>query len=158
MNISEIKYNCASNGTGVRTVIYVSGCKLHCPGCFNHSTWDFSTGKELNDELTEEIFKSIEPEHISGLSILGGEPLDEQNQESVAKLIKSYRKRFGFSKTIWLWTGYTENTVPVTNHTREILKNIDVLVDGPYIEAEAKGHHPFRGSGNQRILYRGKDF
>lgn len=158
MNYSEIKYFCASNGPGVRTALYVSGCNLHCKGCFNHSTWDFESGAPFTKEVQDKIISSLEPDYIQGLSILGGEPMDPKNQECVADLIFATRLRFGRTKSIWLWTGYDFKHLPDTPHLCKILQNIDVLVDGPFIESLTKGEHRFAGSTNQRILYKGKDF
>ena len=95
MNITNIKYFSTVNGNGVRTAVFVSGCNLHCEGCFNSGAWSFDTGHEMTAELIDKILDSIEPEYISGLSILGGEPLDPKNQYGVATLIEKFRKRFG---------------------------------------------------------------
>ena len=103
MNITNIKYFSTVNGTGVRTAVFVSGCNLHCEGCFNSGAWSFNAGHELSLELINKILDSIEPEYISGLSILGGEPLDLKNQPGVAYLIEEFRERFGNSKTIGVW-------------------------------------------------------
>ena len=92
MNITNIKYFSTVNGTGVRTAVFVAGCNLHCDGCFNNGAWSFEVGKGLSLELIDKILDSIEPEYISGLSILGGEPLDPKNQSGVAKLIEKFRK------------------------------------------------------------------
>lgn len=153
MNIATIKYNCASNGEGVRTVVYVSGCKLHCKGCFNKEAQDFEYGEKYNDKKLEEILKSLEPPYIQGLSILGGEPFDPKNQEGVFDIVTSVREKFGNSKDIWIWTGYTYDTIPHKAHTPIILKNINVLVDGPFMLDEQEMDLVFRGSKNQRILY-----
>ena len=152
MNITNIKYFSTVNGTGVRTAVFVSGCNLHCDGCFNTGAWSFSIGHELSSELIEKILDSIEPEYISGLSILGGEPLDPKNQSGVAQLIEKFRKRFGDSKTIWVWTGYEYDKIPLDTHTFYILNNIDVIVDGPFIAKKKDLNLPYRGSSNQRII------
>ena len=152
MNITNIKYFSTVNGTGVRTAVFVSGCNLHCEGCFNSSAWSFDTGHELSPELIEKILDSIEPEYISGLSILGGEPLDLKNQSGVKKLIEEFRKRFGNSKTIWLWTGYEYDNIPFGKDTLYIISNVDVIVDGPFIAKKKNLDLPYRGSSNQRII------
>jgi len=151
-NYFTVKYNCASNGEGVRTAVYLSGCTLHCKGCFNKIAWDFNSGNELTEEVIDKILKSIEPDYIQGISILGGEPFD--NIESLEKIIKSFRKKFGVKKDIWVWTGYNIEEL----YSNDILYNIDVLIDGKFDINKADPSLRFRGSSNQRILYRGKDF
>ena len=152
MNITNIKYFSTVNGTGVRTAVFVSGCNLHCDGCFNNGAWSFEVGKGLSLDLIDKILDSIEPEYISGLSILGGEPLDPKNQSGVAKLIEKFRQRFGDRKTIWLWTGYEYDAVPLDKHIFYILNNVDVIVDGPFIAKKKDLKLPYRGSSNQRII------
>ena len=152
MNITNVKYFSTVNGTGVRTAVFVSGCNLHCDGCFNNGAWSFDVGYGLSLELIDKILESIEPEYISGLSILGGEPLDPKNQSGVAKLIEKFRKRFGDRKTIWLWTGYEYDAVPLDKHIFYILNNVDVIVDGPFIAKKKDLKLPYRGSSNQRII------
>ena len=152
MNITNIKYFSTVNGTGVRTAVFVSGCNLHCEGCFNSGAWSFNAGHELSLELINKILDSIEPEYISGLSILGGEPLDLKNQLGVAYLIEEFRERFGNSKTIWLWTGYEYDNIPLGEDTFYIITNVDVIVDGPFIAEKKDLNLPYRGSSNQRII------
>ena len=152
MNITNIKYFSTVNGTGVRTAVFVSGCNLHCEGCFNSGAWSFNAGHELSLELINKILDSIEPEYISGLSILGGEPLDLKNQLGVAQLIEEFRERFGNSKTIWLWTGYEYDNIPLGEDTFYIISNVDVIVDGPFIAEKKDLNLPYRGSSNQRII------
>ena len=152
MNITNIKYFSTVNGNGVRTAVFVSGCNLHCEGCFNSGAWSFNAGHELSIELINKILDSIEPEYISGLSILGGEPLDPKNQYGVATLIEKFRKRFGDSKTIWLWTGYEYDNIPLGEDTFYIITNVDVIVDGPFIASKKDLNLPYRGSSNQRII------
>ena len=152
MNITNIKYFSTVNGTGVRTAVFVAGCNLHCDGCFNNGAWSFEVGKGLSLELIDKILDSIEPEYISGLSILGGEPLDPKNQSGVDKLIRKFRQRFGDKKTIWLWTGYEYENVPLTEHKFYILEHVDVIVDGPFIAKKKDLKLPYRGSSNQRII------
>lgn len=152
MNITNIKYFSTVNGTGVRTAVFVAGCNLHCDGCFNNGAWSFESGKGLSLELIDKILDSIEPEYISGLSILGGEPLDPKNQSGVTKLIEKFRARFGNTKTIWLWTGYEYENVPLTEHIFYILDHVDVIVDGPFIAKKKDLNLPYRGSSNQRVI------
>ena len=152
MKISNIKYFSTVNGTGVRTTVFVSGCNIHCKGCFNKEAWNFDKGHEMTDALIEKILKSIEPEYIDGLSILGGEPLDRKNQEGVCKLILKFRHKFGDTKNIWLWTGYTYKNIPITQFTEPILRLTDVLVDGSFDINLKDINLKYRGSSNQRII------
>ena len=152
MNITNIKYFCTTNGDGFRTAVFVAGCHIHCKGCFNKAAWDFNTGKILDEEMIDKILTSIEPENIEGLSILGGEPLDPDNQEGVAKLIREFRHRFGMRKNIWLWTGYILNNVPDTQYIKYIKDSVDYIIDGPYIESLYNADLKYRGSSNQRII------
>ena len=152
MNITNIKYFSTVNGNGVRTAVFVSGCNLHCDGCFNTGAWSFSVGHKMTTEIINKILDSIEPEYISGLSILGGEPLDPNNQSGVAKLIEKFRERFGDKKDIWLWTGYEYETIPFGEYTLYIISNVDVIVDGPFIAKKKDLDLPYRGSSNQRII------
>ena len=172
MNYANIKYYDIANGEGVRTSLFVSGCTHHCRGCFNPETWDFSYGKPFTEETVEEILASLEPEYIAGLTILGGEPFEPENQEAVLSLVRSFRERYPKvtgqpaellppKKNIWCYTGYTYETdlkdpagKAHTPFTEELLKGIDVLVDGEFIEGEKDITLKFRGSRNQRILTR----
>lgn len=149
MNYSNIKYFSTANGAGVRTAVFVSGCDLHCPGCFNPETWDFNHGTKFTDETINKILDSIEPVYISGLSILGGEPLNPKNCNDVYKLVKEFRKRFGYEKTIWIWSGYTLGSMDELQ--KEIVFDCDVLVDGPFVLAKKNLKIPYRGSTNQRV-------
>ena len=154
MKISNVKYFCTVNGEGVRTAVFVSGCNQHCKGCFNPISWDFNYGLDFDEKLKEKIFTSVEPEYINGISVLGGEPLDAKNQEGVLELLKDFRKKFGNSKTIWVWTGYVYGkNLPHTEFTDELLKLVDVLVDGPFVRELKDLTLKFRGSSNQRILH-----
>lgn len=158
--ILNIKYNCASNGTGVRTAVFLSGCNLHCKGCFNYTAWDFNQGEEVTDEfIQEKILKSIEPSHIDGLSILGGEPMDPANQETTFRIIKAFRDKFKDKKNIWMWTGYViDKNLPETEYTEQIKSMVDYIVDGPWMQDLYDPTLKFRGSSNQRILENGRDF
>lgn len=158
MNYAEIKYNDIANGLGIRTSLFVSGCRHACKGCFNEIAWDFNYGKELSEEVIENILTSIEAYYISGLSLLGGEPLDPKNQERVAYVIKKFREKFGNTKNIWCYTGYIyeldfkKGARAYTEHIDFILDNIDILVDGPFIQELSDISLEFRGSSNQRII------
>lgn len=152
MNITNIKYFCTTNGDGFRTAVFVAGCNLRCKGCFNSAAWDFKAGQPLSFSIVNDIINSLEPDYIDGLSILGGEPMDPKNQPGVMELIQLVRARFGNTKNIWVWTGYKKNNIPTTNSTEYILNNIDVLVDGPYIEELSDVKLKYRGSSNQNII------
>ena len=143
--IAKIKRYCISNGEGLRTAVFFSGCPFHCKGCFNKELWDYNYGIEFTQKIKEEIFSSID-DHISGISILGGEPLCKENYDTVLNLCKDFKAAFP-NKTIWLWTGYTLDAVPA-----EILNYIDVLIDGQFIQEKYDYNLKWRGSSNQRIL------
>ena len=151
-NIAKIKRYCISNGEGLRTAIFFSGCDFHCPGCFNYELQDPNYGKKYSSEIEKEIFNTIN-EHIAGISILGGEPLSKYNLETVTQLCSNFKEKFP-NKTIWLWTGYTIEEIK----TLPILNYIDVLIDGQFKQDEYEYGLLWRGSRNQRILKKGIDF
>lgn len=148
-NIAKIKKYCISNGEGLRTAVFFSGCTHYCKGCFNKELWDFNYGSPMN---IDEILSTID-EHISGLSLLGGDPLCGDNIVGAIELCKTFKEKFP-NKTIWLWTGYKIEDILFS----DILKYIDVLIDGPFIEEEYEYGLEWRGSRNQRILKKGIDF
>ncbi len=158
MHYANIKYCDIANGTGVRTSLFVSGCTHHCPGCFNQIAWDFNYGLEFTFDTMYDILKSIEPAYIAGLSLLGGEPMEPENQRGLMPLLRQFREKYP-DKTIWCYTGYTYETdlldpdgVAHTEVTDEMLSYIDVLVDGEYVEELHDITLEFRGSSNQRII------
>ncbi len=157
MHYGNIKKCDVANGVGVRTSLFVSGCRNRCKNCFNPETWDFSYGDEFTDEVADEIIASLKPSHIAGLTILGGEPMEPENQKGLLPFIQRVRSEVP-DKTIWVYTGYTleKDLLPGgaknTPETLEILKNIDVMVDGRFIEELKDVTLKFRGSSNQRIL------
>lgn len=157
MYYGEIKKCDIANGEGVRVSLFVSGCTHHCKGCFNRDTWDFSYGKEYTDETEQEILDALSPEYISGLSLLGGEPFEPQNQRELVRLLKKVRERFP-GKTVWCYSGYLFDRELLSpsrarcEYTDEMLSMIDVLVDGRFIEAKKDIRLVFRGSSNQRII------
>ena len=151
-NIAKIKQYCISNGEGLRTAIFFSGCDFHCPGCFNYELQDPNYGKKYSSEIEKEIFNTIN-EHIAGISILGGEPLSKYNLETVTQLCCNFKKEFP-NKTIWLWTGYTLEEIK----TLPVLNFIDILIDGQFKQDEYEYGLLWRGSRNQRILKKGIDF
>ena len=147
MNYAGIKKTDIANGPGVRVSLFVSGCRNHCPGCFNPETWDFDYGEPFTRKTEKEIIKALRPSWIQGLSILGGDPMEPENQKALLPLLKRIRVMCP-GKDVWLYTGYTYEAV----RDAEILKWVDVLVDGPFIEAEKDISLAFRGSRNQRII------
>lgn len=147
MNYGKIKKNDIANGPGVRVSLFVSGCRNHCPGCFNPETWDFGYGEPFTKKTEKEIIKALRPSWIQGLSILGGDPMEPENHKALLPLLKRIRITCP-GKDVWLYTGYTYEQI----RDSEILKWVDVLVDGPFIEAEKDISLAFRGSRNQRII------
>lgn len=145
MNISEIKPCDVANGPGVRVSVFVSGCTHHCKGCFNEKTWDFNAGTPCTEETFKYILSSLSPSYITGLTLLGGEPF--QNQEGLLALVKKVKEVFP-TKSIWCFTGYLFEDVKDT----ELIKYIDVLVDGRFVEEKKNLMLKFRGSENQRII------
>ena len=148
-----------ANGEGCRVSLFVSGCRNNCPGCFNKEAQDFHYGQPFTEETLDEIIEALKPEHISGLTILGGEPMDEINQWTVLAIVQKVREMFGWSKTIWIFTGYVLDKDLIqdgrahTACTHNILDQIDVLVDGPFIQELKDISLQFRGSSNQRIIH-----
>ena len=147
MNYGKIKKVDIANGPGVRVSLFVSGCRNHCPGCFNPETWDFGYGEPFTKTTEKEIMKALRPSWIQGLSILGGEPMEPENQKALLPLLRRIRVMQP-DKDVWLYTGYRYEDIA----DAEILTWIDVLVDGPYVEAEKDISLAFRGSRNQRII------
>ena len=151
MRYGEIKKCDIANGEGVRVSLFVSGCTHHCKGCFNEATWDFDYGKEFTQETEEEILKALEPEYVNGLSVLGGEPFEPQNQRALVPFLKKVKERYP-GKTIWCYTGYTYEEILANPRLKTVLDYIDVLVDGRFEQALFSPYLEFRGSSNQRIL------
>lgn len=159
MNYGEIKTNDIANGEGVRTSLFVSGCRHRCKNCFNEPTWDFSYGEPFTEETMAKIFESCEPEWINGLSILGGEPFEPENQKVLLPFLIMFKERFP-QKTVWCYTGFTleeimgkrANSRAFTDISGEMLSLIDILVDGPFIEEKKDISLAFKGSTNQRII------
>lgn len=147
--IAKVMDCVVTDGPGMRVSVYVSGCSFQCPNCFNASIWAYNHGERVTDEQIEAIIDRIDREYISGLSILGGEPLE--NLAVVRPLIQTFRERFGSDKSIWLWSGYMLEYIERTPELRGILGEIDVLVDGPFVHHLYQPNLKFRGSLNQRI-------
>lgn len=156
MHYAKIKECDISNGPGIRISLYVSGCRNKCKGCFNKETWDFKYGKEFTNEVLQKIIKEANKDYIEGLTIVGGEPFEPENQETVLEIIKEFKKKYP-NKNIWVFTGYLlDNQIKkwcdTLPHTKDIITNIDVLVDGKFIEELKDPDLGFRGSSNQRII------
>ena len=154
MYYSQIFQCDIANGIGCRTTLFVSGCDRHCRGCFNSETWDYKYGKPYTKEVEDWIIQSLHHPHIDGLTILGGEPLNEKNRGTVLKLVRRVREESPDS-TIWIYTGYTweELMYPrMSEDLYQIMVLTDVLVDGPFILSEKDVTLSFRGSRNQRII------
>jgi anaerobic ribonucleoside-triphosphate reductase activating protein len=151
MNYSSLIKLDTANGLGLRTTIFVSGCNLHCKGCFNPDAQAFDFGQEVTDETINTIINYIDSDYINGLSILGGEPLD-QNPNDMKKFLSTIRPHLKDNQNIWLWSGHTFEEILKDKKRLEIIKYVDVLVDGPFISKLKDVDLRFRGSSNQRIL------
>lgn len=158
MKYAEIKYHDIANGLGVRTSLFVSGCTHHCKGCFNEIAWDFEYGEEFTERTIEEILESCEPVYVSGLTLLGGEPMEPCNQRALLPLVKGFKERFP-KKNIWCYSGYTYEKDILNAEgqahcevTDEFLEYIDILVDGKFEQDLYDISLKFKGSRNQRIL------
>ena len=157
MYYGEIKKCDIANGEGVRVSLFVSGCTHHCPGCFNQDTWDFCYGKEYTDETEQEILDALSPDYINGLSLLGGEPFEPQNQKVLVQLLRKVREQYP-QKTVWCYSGYLFDRELLSEsrarceYMDEMLSMIDILVDGRFVEKLKDIRLVFRGSSNQRII------
>ena len=157
MNYATIKNCDIANGPGVRVSLFVSGCTHRCPGCFNEVAWDFEYGEPFTEETIEMIIRMMEPAHIKGLTLLGGEPFEPQNQPDLVKLLRRVKEVYP-EKSIWAFSGYLFDKDILAWHlgpreiTEEYLGYLDVLVDGPFILAKKNLSLRFRGSENQRLI------
>ena len=154
MNYADIKKVDVANGPGVRVSLFVSGCTHRCKECFNPETWDFDYGAPFGEAEVEQIFTFLAPDHIRGLSLLGGEPFEPDNQRAVLELVRRARRELP-GKTVWCYTGYLFEELAgnqVGTHSRALLEGLDVLVDGPFVLAKKDLGLRFRGSHNQRII------
>lgn len=157
MNYSEIKLCDIANGAGVRTTLFVSGCRRHCPHCFNPGTWAFDSGEAYTPEVEDKILASLEPAYVDGLTLLGGEPFEPENQRALIALLERVRaERPG--KNVWAYSGFTFDQLadgPSRAHTDDVMRMlslVDVLVDGPFVQDLKDITLRFRGSSNQRII------
>ena len=157
MYYGNIKKYDVANGEGVRVTLFISGCRIHCPGCFQSETWDFRYGQEYTEETQKEVLDAMNSEFIAGLTVLGGEPFEPENQRVIVKLMKAAKERYP-EKNIWCWSGYLydRDLQPggrkYTEVTDEMLSYIDILVDGPFMLAKKNLALSFRGSENQRVI------
>lgn len=157
MNYAAIKKCDIANGTGVRTSLFVSGCRHHCKGCFQPETWDFDFGNEFTSEIEDDIIESLGPDYIEGLTLLGGEPFEPENQRVLVKFLKRVREIYP-DKSIWCYSGYLldeellKDSKARCEVTDEMLSYIDVLVDGEFVLEKKNIMLKFRGSENQRII------
>lgn len=145
------------NGDGVRCTLFVSGCTLNCPHCHNKEAQNFRYGQEYTDETENMILNALDNEYVSGLTLTGGDPLEPKNFPNVLNLLKKIRSKYNSGKDIWLWSGRTLEEIKNTPQS-EVLNYIDVLVDGRYIHDLRDESLQYRGSSNQRILYKDIDF
>lgn len=157
MNYASIKEYDIANGVGVRVSVFVSGCTHHCKGCFNRETWNFDYGEKWTKDVEDRVIELCKKGYIKGLTLLGGEPFEPQNQEGVCHLIKRFKEEYP-QKDIWAYSGYTfdkdlsPNGKAWTKWTKGMLENIDVLVDGEFVLELKNLRLKFRGSSNQRII------
>ena len=158
MKYAGIRYDDIANGYGIRTTLYVSGCTHKCPDCFSKQTWDFNYGEEFTEEIRDKIIDSVKGKYYKGITIMGGDPLEDENCDAVLDLILKFRERYSDTKDIWLYTGWVledllKQKVDEAEDSKhaQILMNIDILVDGPFVKELSDKRLLFRGSSNQNI-------
>ena len=157
MHYGEIKKCDIANGPGVRVTLFVSGCTHKCPGCFNEVAWDFDYGQPFTQETIDKILDMLKPNYIKGLTLLGGEPFEPENQPAIVELLRQIKQKYP-QKSIWAFSGYLFDKDIFPGKlgdpaiTREYLSYLDVLVDGPFIQAKKDLTLRFRGSSNQRLI------
>ena len=158
MHVGEVMTADVANGEGMRVSVFVSGCRNHCKGCFQPQTWDFNYGREYTPEIEQFIIDELSKSYYDGITILGGDPMEPENQEPVLRLLRRIKKELP-DKNVWVYTGYVydRDLVPggkrfVDGVTRELLESIDILIDGRFVAELKNLMLNFRGSGNQRII------
>lgn len=157
MNYATIKNCDIANGPGVRVSLFVSGCTHRCPGCFNEVAWDFHYGTPFTQQTIDEILELMKPSHIKGLTLLGGEPFESQNQGPIVELLRQVKAAYP-EKSVWAFSGYLFDKdilawkLGPREITEEYLSYLDVLVDGPFVMAKKNLSLRFRGSENQRLI------
>ena len=158
MNYCAIKRSDVANGPGMRVTLFVSGCTNRCPGCFQPETWDFDYGEPFTKEVEDRIIELLTPSYISGLTLLGGDPFEPENQRALLPFLKRVRAELP-KKNIWAFTGFVldkelwkDGSYPRCEVTDEMLEQVDVLVDGRFVESLKNVTLKFRGSSNQRLI------
>lgn len=156
MKYAKINKNDIANGSGVRVTLFVSGCTHHCKGCFNEEAWDFDYGKPFTKDTENELLDALSPNYIKGLTLLGGEPMEPQNQRVLVEFLKKVNKKYP-QKTVWCYSGYTFEELTGESRARcevtdQMLNMIDVLVDGKFVEKLKDISLRFKGSSNQRLI------
>ncbi len=157
MNYANIKWYDVANGPGVRVSLFVSGCRNHCKNCFNPETWDFDYGQPFTEEVEDKILKAMEPDYIKGFTLLGGDPFEPENCAALVPFMKRMRKLYP-EKSVWCFTGYDYERDLLTGKKGDaetvlkLLRTLDVLVDGRFVEELKDLNLRFRGSSNQRII------
>lgn len=158
MNYCALRTCDVANGPGMRVTLFVSGCTNHCPGCFQPETWDFHYGEAFTEDTQRRVLELLAPEYIAGLTLLGGDPFEPDNQRGLLPLLKQVKTAYP-KKSVWAYTGFlldeelqTDGSHPRCEVTDEMLSYIDVLVDGRFVEAQKDVRLKFKGSANQRII------
>lgn len=153
MNYAAIKNCDIANGPGVRVSLFVSGCRHHCKDCFNPETWDFACGELFDEAVMDKLLALLAPGYIRGITYLGGEPFEPENQPGLLELSRRIKAAYP-EKSIWSFTGYVygQNLPQLPGVTDALLAGLDVLVDGPFIAARKNLGLRFRGSDNQRLI------
>ena len=159
MYYGAIKKNDIANGEGIRTALFVSGCRNKCKNCFNPETWSFTYGEEFTESVAEDILSTLKSAFVAGITVLGGEPMEPENQRELLPFLREVKRRYP-DKTVWLYTGnlYEELTAGIGKHfkctedTSELLSYVDILVDGRFEEEKKSLGIRFRGSTNQRVI------
>lgn len=150
MNYHDIKHDDMNNGPGLRVTLFVSGCDHYCNGCQNPETWDTKSGIPFDNTAIEEIFEQLDNDYISGITFSGGDPLNANNRVEVCSLIHQIRLKYGKSKSIWIYTGYTWEEI--VNTLTPVLLGVDVLIDGMFDKDLADVNYHWAGSTNQRVI------
>jgi len=157
MNYATIKNCDIANGPGVRVSLFVSGCTHRCKGCFNEVAWDFNYGQPFTQETIDQILEMLSPDYVKGITILGGEPFEPENQPAVSELLRQVKAKYP-NKTVWAFSGYLFDRDILSGKlgpweiTQAYLSYVDVLVDGPFVQEKKDLSLRFRGSSNQRII------
>ena len=152
MNYAKIKHFDIANGEGVRTSLFVSGCQFHCEDCFNSETWDYNYGNLYTKETENHILSTLQDHYIDGLSILGGDPL-WQDEDGIAQLTKLVEQVKSIGKTVWIWSGFTWEQLPSLSASKQnLIKLCDVMIDGLYNKTLRDLRLKWRGSSNQRVI------